>query len=283
MTNPLHQQCVAADSMLGLFRFRSFPLIARNELTTGWEGAAPIVTLTFALPEGHSLGETYGFNLGMGDFLRVRIPLGGKPRSYSPTSDPLRPSSFDLTVKVYPEGYASNFMNNMSVGDSLLVSGPFPPIRSIVKRKPGALVALLAFGVGITEALPIAEAELADSAVREVVLIYPNKGTADAVFGERIAAAQAAPGGERLRVRHVLTREDPPSEDAAAGTAVRGRVSAALLKELLPSWTAEAKSECRYLAVGTKQMKAQAAEYFAELGYNASSHVLLKRTLLSRT
>ncbi len=52
-------------------------------------------------------------------------------------------------------------LDRRQAGDFLRVSAPYPPFKQLAVRNGGGrFVGILCFGVGITEALPVAEAEL---------------------------------------------------------------------------------------------------------------------------
>ena len=71
-----------------------------------------------------------------------------RAKSYSVSAE--RPGEFDITLKVYPHGRASGYLNSMELGQSIGVWR-----RSQDRtRRPGQLVALVAYGVAITVRAP---------------------------------------------------------------------------------------------------------------------------------
>ena len=149
-----------------------------------WE-RLPVYTLTFATPPSLS----NAVRIDCGDVIKVVVP-GFKPKSYSMSAE--RPGEFDITFKAYPNGVCSGYLDSLKVlslalalaltltltltltlaltltiqvGDAITVFK-----KGSKERQPGSHVGLVAFGVGITEALPIAAAELAKPEAEQVVI-----------------------------------------------------------------------------------------------------------------
>jgi ferredoxin-NADP reductase len=66
---------------------------------------------------------------------------------------------------------------------------------------------MIVFGVGITEALPIAAAELAESQTRQVVLLWAAKTVQDIFWRDAIASIKRK-YGVRFQLRHLYSQED---------------------------------------------------------------------------
>ena len=111
----------------------------------------PVYTLTFAHPQ--SIGQADDAPLEVGDvFDSVSVERGGKlpdawipavmkmvipgykAKSFSVSAE--RPGEFDLTVKIYPNGRASGYLNRLEIGDTI---GFWPKERK--SRNPGTHVA----------------------------------------------------------------------------------------------------------------------------------------------
>jgi len=201
----------------------------------------PIYKLTFGLPEGVLLG----IDLSVGEFLRVRHPQGGKPRSYSPVSVDV-PGEFQLCVKCYTNGFVSAHLCNMEVGQTARISGPFPPFWvPFVRAGAAPRVGLIAFGVGITEVLPLAKLELAagDSEVR---LLWANRSPQDTYEVDELKQLERNSNG-RFRVVFLFSRVQ-----GEVGT-LQGRLTQPILQEVFGDW--QAGADARFVVVGTKQMK----------------------------
>ena len=76
-----------------------------------WE-RLPVYTLTFATPPSLS----NAVRIDCGDVIKVVVP-GFKPKSYSMSAE--RPGEFDITVKVYPGGVCSGYLDSVQVGENI--------------------------------------------------------------------------------------------------------------------------------------------------------------------
>jgi len=136
-------------------------------------------------------------------------------------------------------------LESLSVGDEIQCFA-----RGVKSRNGGTHIGLVAFGVGITEALPIAAAELEHSNVQRVKLIWAKKTWGDVFWLDQIDRLTAE-HGERFEVVHVLSQAEREG-------CRRGRVDPELLKaELDEAWGGGAafdRSDVRLLSVGTKAM-----------------------------
>ena len=151
-------------------------LLRKTTLVTAAENRLPVHTLTFSIPEDHRFtGKAKSHSdiaLELGDVVKIVIP-GYKPKSYSVSA--LRDKEFDVTFKVYPNGRASGYLDRLKVGDQAYSFG----MSAGRVRNPGNYLGIVAYGVGITEALPIAQAELADTNVEEVTLLWASRTIED--------------------------------------------------------------------------------------------------------
>jgi ferredoxin-NADP reductase len=122
----------------------------------------PVWQITFANPEGPDYNgntdfETIGCAIDRGDAIKFRF--GEKAKAFSVCRE--EPGYFDICAKVYPHGYASGYLNRMQVGDKIDCYVHRKGKRVSRERRAGSHVALVAYGVGITEILPLAACELA--------------------------------------------------------------------------------------------------------------------------
>ena len=156
------------------FNGKDTVLVRKTTLVHGTDDGSrlPVHTLTFRLPGGPG-ARRIGARMDLGDTLKVVVP-GYKPKSYSMSAEDPEAGTFDITFKVYPNGRASGYLDRLRVGDVCRIfhMGPYerqqqqtPPTTSAVPPLPPIShvrhVGIIALGVGITEAIPIARAELA--------------------------------------------------------------------------------------------------------------------------
>eukprot|EP00928_Gymnodinium_smaydae_P065719 TRINITY_DN48815_c0_g1_i1.p1 TRINITY_DN48815_c0_g1~~TRINITY_DN48815_c0_g1_i1.p1 ORF type:complete len:303 (-),score=42.59 TRINITY_DN48815_c0_g1_i1:467-1375(-) len=246
-----------SPSEMKTFASRPFRLIAKEIVTEGSSGSAPVWKLTFALPDDESL-QSYGFDTGLGDFVKVKPPgLLSKARSYSPTSDVTRKGSFDLVVKMYPGGRVSGYLGGLKIGETAQISGPGPVPWLALREHRAPEVGIVAFGVGITEAVVVAEHQLRHGADK-VLLLWANKAWADTFWHEWLERLGNEHSG-RFEVVHTLSREE------RAGCH-NSRVTPELLKKVFGGF---AKERSTYLVVGTKRMKKETFDKLQSVGLAA--------------
>ena len=96
--------------------------------------------LTFANPNG----EPLGIQRGRRDVVKILIP-GHSMESYSMSDERPERGEFDLTIKVYPGGACSGYLDSVAVGESIQAFAMATRYNAV--RNPGSHVGLVAFGV----------------------------------------------------------------------------------------------------------------------------------------
>jgi NAD(P)H-flavin reductase len=228
-----------------------------------------VYTLTFEIPDTSHIHFTERAQphsqtrLDMGHVMKMVIP-NYKPKSYS-VSD-LRETEFDITFKAYPNGRASGYLNRLEVGDFINTFS----LRAKRRRNPGtSVVGIIAFGVGITEALPVARAELEKGDAKTVKLVWASRTMADTFWHDKIQQLEKE-YPEKFEIIHVLSREE------REGT-LYGRLSPERLKELFVVKDEEERSQARFLPVGTKEMMATTDGWLTKIGFPMPQHHLLPK------
>ena len=185
----------------------------------------------------------------------------------------MTPGQIDLIVKIYPDGVNSQVFEALTVGDSIGISGPWPPGKKRARRLPGKAVNLVVFGVGITEAIEVAKAELVQDDAETVTLLYANRYRDDVFFKDELGALGGRHRG-RFRVVHLYSREDVIGEGEQ-----KGRVTAEVLQqvfELPTSADQPGHSDQRFVVPGSKQMIRDTWEkHLKVFDYNREDHSLL--------
>jgi ferredoxin-NADP reductase len=232
------------------------------------EGRLPVFTLTFA----YAKDQKMDVRIDHGDVVKVVVP-NYKPKSYSMSAD--RTGEFDITVKVYPGGRASGYLDSIQLGESISV---FKHPACNKTRNPGSHVGFIAYGVGITEALPIAAAELTKSDAQKVQLLWASKTMEDTFWHEAIDQLKEE-HGDRFEVAMLLSRQEKEG-------VLQGRVSKELLAEVFDGrWGTAVGAEnescrdnVRFLSVGTKDMMRMTDKLLNEIGYGGynTKHALLR-------
>jgi len=238
-------------------------LIRKTTLIAASENHLPVHTLTFETPkDGVFAGPSKPHNemrLDLGDVVKMCIP-NYKPKSYSISR--LAEDEFDVTLKVYPNGRASGYLDSLKVGDTI---GSFGKSKGCV-RNAGSYVGIVSFGVGITEALPVGRAELEKGDARKVVLLWASRTMADTFWGTEIDALLKE-YGDKFEVVYILSRETKEG-------CLHGRIDADVLKKVFqPS----EEDTARFISVGTKEMMSMTSGLFAEIGYPLPEHALLPK------
>lgn len=240
-------------------------LLRKVTIVNDNDNRLPVHTLTFSTPVGTVALDC---DISMGDVVKVEVP-NYKPKSYSMSA--ARPGEFDITFKVYPNGRASGYLNRTAIGQSIAVYGL--PKRKI--RQEGNHVGFIAYGVGITEALPIAEAELEKNASANVLLLWASKTTADTFWHDQLARLKEK-HDKRFVLREILSRE------VRKGT-LHGRINPGILQEVFDgTWgtgvgsvNENLRDGVRFLSVGTKEMMRETDDMLASIGYPQPKHSLL--------
>lgn len=241
-------------------------LLKKTTLVSEGEERLPVHTLTFAIP--NTSADTFSgkarphadVRLDYGDVVKMVIP-GYKPKSYS-MSD-LRPAvgEFDVTLKVYPNGRASGFLDRLNIGDEI---GSFGMVKK-KKRNPGKYVGIICYGVGITEGLPMAQAECQKGDAEKVVLLWASRTTADTFWKEQFAQLKAQ-YPEKFELVQILSRETNEN-------CLQGRIDPSVLEQV---FTPKDKKDARFLSVGTKAMMKQTYQMLEEIGYQDPHNLLLQ-------
>ena len=179
-------------------------------------------TRSFVLEIPAALEQRFAY--AAGQFCTFRATIGGEPivRCYSMSSAPGTGDPFTVTVKRVPGGKMSNWMNDtLAPGDTIDV---LPPAGLFVLRAAETPIVAFAGGSGITPVLSIIKAALATT-VREVALVYANRGSGSVIFADALEHLRTGSGG-RLTVYHHLDSERGFLDAAACAALVADRTQA---------------------------------------------------------
>lgn len=247
-------------------------LVRKTTLVPQDSNHLPVYTLTFQIPRDHKFSgraqPLQNVRIDMGDVVKMVIP-NYKPKSYSMSALREEEGEFDVTLKVYPNGRASGYLDRLKVGSVTNAFG----MRSGRTRNPGRFFGAVAYGVGITEILPVAAAELAKGDAEKVVVLWANRTMGDTFWHDRIKHLEEK-YGDRFEMVYILSREDPPPR------MLQGRINPTVLQSVFEPRLAEAKidrKDARFLAVGTKEMIYETGQMFGSIGFPMSRHELLPK------
>jgi len=220
-----------------------------------------VFRLRYGLPDGVCLRA----DLSVGQFVRVKIPGERKPRSYSPTEVGI-PGEVEFCIKRYKGGRVSSYLCGANVGDSVLMSGPFPPFWIPFKRTGNAQrIGVIAFGIGITEVLPLTKLEM-NTGSAEVRVLWANRQPRD-VFDTADFSELQRKHEELLKVTFIFSREKGKASD------LFGHITDDILKLVFGDWL-DRSPVAYFLVVGTRRMKRDGYAMLQRIGF---THKLISR------
>lgn len=235
-------------------------LLRKTTLVTEAEDRLPVHKLTFSIPEGEAYDAILAHRMDLGDYLYMVRP-DGRRKSYSVSER--REKEFDITFKPYPDGLLSGYLNALNVGDTIQCVGRI----SRVTYTPGKYLGLVAFGIGITECLPIAEAELSKGKVDHVRLLWASRTMADTFWKKRIESlSKKYP--QRFSIQYLLSREQREG-------CLEGRINPSILANVFQP---KHPNDARFHTVGTGDMIRMADDMLTKAGYPMPKHALFPAT-----
>jgi len=253
------------------------PLVKVKTLVEGIpDKVCSVKTFTFQLPDPAIVLANY-IDLSLGDVIKMhcmgKLSHGGGHKNYSPT-DVSTPGHIDLTVKIYPDGENSQIFDTLDIGDTVGMSGPWPPKRIRKQRLSGEFVNIVSFGVGITEGMEIVKGELKKEHAKLVTLLYATRYREDAFYKKELSRIEAE-HRDRFRLVYVYSRE--PENSLIEGERI-GRVDVGLLRDVfdLPKSPESSKHrEQRFVIVGSGKMIRDTWTNLNTFEYNRDDHSLL--------
>ena len=188
-----------------------------------------VKTFRLMMPDGGGLPFAYA----PGQYLNIALTIDGKrvPRSYTIASSPTRGDAIEMTVRRAINGYASHFLHDhVREGDLLSISAPAG--KFVFTGANETSVVLLAGGVGVTPLMGIVRYLTDRCWTGQIYLVFSVRTVSEVMFADELAALQT-----RFANLHVhVTVGDSAADDTIPSTwrGARGRISAAMLRELVP-------------------------------------------------
>lgn len=249
------------------FKLREFKLLDKNTIS-GPEATWPTQRFRFDMPNE----DLASCDLGRGDIVKLcwQWQIGQIPRSYNPLFGGVGGSSsdldtFDLVVKIYGDrDGAAAWLDKVKVGETVRMSGPFPQFPEIrTRNEGGSEVGIVCYGVAITEAIAVADAELRREDVKQVALLWANRKRDDrSLVDELLILNRQHPS--RLMVKQIFSEE--------SGGDLHGHVNADILRDVF-SFTEQAN--VRFHVVGSKKMYNDTWAMLESSGYSHQENELL--------
>ncbi len=219
---------------------------AKNKVAAGvtagakarsWKGELKVVGMYPETPTVRTFrmaaadGGPVPFAFRAGQFLNLMVDVEGTRvgRSYTIASPPTRDAYVELTVKREDHGHVSRFLHDMLMtGQAVSVSAPAGRFSFTPDHEAG--VTLIAGGVGVTPVMSILRDLTDHSWPGRIDLVFSVRSPADVIFADELRYLTSR--HPNLHV-HVTVTRDPPADWAG----IRGRVTAGLLKGLIPDLT----------------------------------------------
>lgn len=173
-----------------------------------------------------------------GQFLAVT--LGGDPalkRYLSISSSPTEQCYLEFTKKLTSSDF-SKALSQLKAGDSVKIEYPF---GKFTLDDPGADIAFLSGGIGITPIRSIAKYVVDKNLGTDMVLVYANRSLKDIVFKEDFDAMQKV--YPKLKVAHVLC------EPAVGFKCIPGLINAQIIRDEVSNYL-----QRRFYLCGPPQM-----------------------------
>jgi len=228
--------------------YRPYELLQKEILTKGSEH--PVFRLQFKLPDDAHLGVTSPTT-----HIKVRGPDSSmRGRTYSLTSRKQQKGSFEICVKIYPQGWVSGYLSELEVGEMAYITQTRTKTLS-----PRRKVGLIAFGIGITECILTIE-QCLDQQKSEfeesgVVLLYANRTEKDVVFRKEISEIHSR--REEFQAVYIYSREK-------VANCLKGRINGEVIQKCFGEWVVE---ESSFLVVGSQDMIRHGWKLLNEAGF----------------
>lgn len=142
------------------------------------------------------------FDFKPGQYILVSLTVEGKvvTKAFSLSSSPTEKDYIEFTKKLTGHPF-SEVLDNMKVGDSAVISGPF---GKMIFEGEYAKVALLSGGIGITPMISICRYCTDMRLDTDIMVIYSNKTESDLAFREELDEMMR--NNSNLKVVYTLTR-----------------------------------------------------------------------------
>jgi ferredoxin-NADP reductase/DMSO/TMAO reductase YedYZ heme-binding membrane subunit len=199
-----------------------------------WSGPLRVVSIVEETPDVRTfrladpLGQPLPFKHQPGQYLVLSLLIDGKnvKRTYTIASSPAQSDYCEITVKREEMGYGSRHLHE-TFHEGQVVNVTAPAGRFTFNGTESASVVLMAGGVGITPLMSILRTLTAQRWKGDIYFVYSAKTPRDIIFRRELEDLQKRFPNLRLHV--TLTR----AEDNE-WTGKKGRISAELLKEVVP-------------------------------------------------
>lgn len=167
-----------------------------------------------------------GFDYKPGQYILVSLTVEGNvmTKAFSLSSSPTEKDHIEFTKKLTGHPF-SNALDNMKIGDSAVISGPF---GKMTFEGEYAKIALLSGGIGITPMISICKYCTDLHLDADIVLIYSNKTENDLAFMKELD--EMMHNSNNLKIVYTLTRA------SESWTGCRERISENMIVSEIPDY-----------------------------------------------
>jgi len=232
----------------------------------------------------------------LGDVIKMVIP-NYKPKSYSVSDLRVEDNELDVTVKVYPNGRASGFLDRLQIGDTIRSFGKSANRyrnhhhhhhHEEENYNNGEHICIIVYGVGITEGLPVARKELErmariekdgcdSSSSSKVTILWAGRTMDDTFWHDQIDDLKEKYGKNKFEIFYLCSREKEEDEEKF----IRGRVNQTVFKEVFHlsgnNEEKEKNPKHLFLSVGTKEMMKMTYDMLSSMGYPSPEYQLIPK------
>ena len=203
---------------------------------------------------------------------------GSITRQYTILSSPSTRGHFDIMIKLYNIGQASNIIQKWKVGDTAEFRGPFgefgkifmdPSNNGSVQLQDRSHIVMLAAGTGIAPMIQVIKYILDDESDTRLHLLYSCRTLSDILLKNEIKKFAEF---WNFKVTYFITREEKENESVLKlqhyyATVIEQRINKEFLSEYLNSTSiGPESSKVLFLVCGTKSFEIETLDNLKDIG-----------------
>lgn len=188
-------------------------------------------------------------NYKSSQFVMIKLDFEGvPPRAYSIACAP-KPKEIQVTIRIYPDGKFTPYLNNLKEGDVVDIKGPY---GKFIYEKGNTT--LIGAGTGIAPLRAIMQSALRDQ--QEVTLFYSDKTEKDLIYKDEFE--QLAKEG-KVRLKLFVTRE-PSNKKYTIGRITKEYMSKLNPKSFFyicgrPEFVTDINEQLKEIGISEEQIK----------------------------
>lgn len=233
--------------------YQPFPLVGKLKLSRN------TYRFVFGLPSENSV-----LGLPTGQHIAIRHEINGKQlaRSYTPTSSNKDRGRLELTIKIYPGGALTPYLESLNIGDKIEIRGPKGEMK--YHKNLAKEMGMIAGGTGVTPMFQIIRRICEDPRDdTNMTFLYANSSEEDILLRDELEAL-ARDHSDQFQLHHILSS---PSENWSGK---KGRIDKHLIEECLP---APAGDDSKVLLCGPDGMMEAMKQTLVEIGFKEPGRI----------